>query len=83
MDAPLIPPRRVSRAQRERQAALKVLAAIFLALFLCGALFFAFQIFETARQAVLVLGAPDLSGLNEPIFGASNARTAPPNIAAC
>ncbi len=62
--------------------AVKILAAIFLVLFLCGALFFAFQIFETARQAALILGAPDLSDLNVPNFSASTARTAPPNIAA-
>ncbi len=75
-------PRRASRAQRERKWLLRALAIIFLALFLCGAPFFAYQIYETARQAVLAWGAPDLGDLTSPIASAQAARVEPPNIAA-
>ncbi len=76
------PPPRLSRAQRERNTAVRILGLIFVALFLCGAMFFAYQIFETARQALLVLGAPDLGNLSAPDARVQSTRASPPNYAA-
>ncbi|MBI3740491.1 MAG: LCP family protein [Chloroflexi bacterium] len=74
--------RRVSRAQRERALVRNIFLLSCLALFLCGATFFGFQTFETARQAVLVFGAPDLGTLIEPDAAITTPRVNPPNLAA-
>jgi LCP family protein required for cell wall assembly len=60
------------------------IALVFTALFVCGATFFGFQIFDTAREAVLAFGLPELRDL--PSLGIQvatpPARVDPPNIAA-
>lgn len=60
----------------------QALFVILLVPFLCGALFSAYQVYETARLAVLWLGAPDVNPL--PIaFGAREpGAPPPPNVAA-
>lgn len=62
--------------------ALQIVAALLVAMFVCGGLFFAYQIYETVREAVLTLGLPDLGGLQPPAAGPQPARVVAPNIAA-
>lgn len=55
---------------------------VMLLLFGCGALFFAYQIFDTVREAVLVLGVPDIGNLPNYIIPQTSAsRPSAPNIA--
>lgn len=75
-------PRRVSRGQRQRSTLGRGMVLVSIAVFLCGAPFFAFQIYDTARTAVLAFGAPDLGNLTEPRSVVQAARVDPPNIAA-
>ncbi|MCL4396534.1 MAG: LCP family protein [Chloroflexi bacterium] len=62
--------------------ALQLLAALLVAMFVCGGLFFAYQIYETVREAVLTLGLPDIGDLPVLSVGAQPARSTAPNIAA-
>jgi len=48
--------------RRSTRMLIELLAIVFITLFVCGALFFGFQIYETARQAVLALGRPEING---------------------
>jgi LCP family protein required for cell wall assembly len=52
-------------------------------LFGCGATYFAYQFFDTVREAVLTLGAPDIGNLPSLNFNAQTVQAAnAPNIAA-
>ena len=74
---------RQSRAGRERGAAIQMLLFVIAVLFGCGALFFAYQIFDTVRQAVVVLGMPDIGDLPLLVSQPSSApKPNAPNIAA-
>lgn len=74
---------RQSRARRERGAGIQVLLFVIAVLFGCGALFFAYQIFDTVRQAVVVFGMPDIGDLPSLVRAPSSApRANAPNIAA-
>ncbi len=48
----------------ERSLVLQLLLFVFFLLFGCGALFFAYQVFDTVRAAVITLGVPDLGDLS-------------------
>lgn len=61
---------------------LKLVGLVLIALFVCGGLFFAYQIYETVREAVLTLGLPDLGNLPALAMGAQPASADLPNIAA-
>lgn len=71
-------------AQRNNQwtAVLQILVFILVALFVCGGLFFGYQIYDTVREAVLTLGLPDIGDLPSLAVGAQPARANLPNIAA-
>ncbi len=69
----------------ERSLVLQLLLFIFFLLFGCGALFFAYQVFDTVRAAVITFGVPDIGDL--PAFVARQVPQSPskqvtPNIAA-
>jgi LCP family protein required for cell wall assembly len=49
---------------RERALVLQLLLFVFFLIFGCGALFFAYQVFDTVRTAVITLGVPDLGDLS-------------------
>lgn len=61
---------------------LKLSVFILLTLFICGGIFFAYQIFDTVRMAVVALGLPDIADL--PIISTvpQPSREAMPNLAA-
>ena len=67
---------------RPSAAGLKLVGLVLIALFVCGGLFFAYQIYETVREAVLTLGLPDLGNLPALAMGAQPASADLPNIAA-
>lgn len=73
---------RQSRARKERALVVRLLVFTILLLFGCGALFFAYQIFDTVREAVLVLGVPDIGDLPSYISPQVAPRVPGPNIAA-
>ncbi len=64
------------------KAPLIVIGAILLTIFACGGIFFAFQIFETVRMAVVARGLPELSDLPMISAGAQPTRGNVPNISA-
>ncbi len=68
--------------QRHDNLGLKLAGLVFVALFVCGGLFFGYQIYETVREAVLTLGLPDLGDLPVLGVGPQPARADLPNIAA-
>ncbi len=76
-----MPSRRSRRAQRS-SAPLKIAGVLFIGLFLCGAFFFGYQIYDTVREAVIAMGLPEIGNL--PVISAAPQPTqAPaPNIAA-
>jgi polyisoprenyl-teichoic acid--peptidoglycan teichoic acid transferase len=45
---------------RSPLAVIEFIAIVFVSLFVCGALFFGYQIYDTAREAVIALGLPDV-----------------------
>ncbi len=69
-------------AQTVRSLALQVALFVFFVIFGCGALFFAYQIFDTVRYAVITLGVPDIGDL--PAFVSRQVAPQPnaPDIAA-
>src|SRR6266498_5265533 len=72
-----------TRAARQRETTFKTLLFIVIALLLCGAPFAAFSIFETARDAVLTYGSPNLGGIPSINLPLKSARVASgPNIGA-
>ncbi len=78
-------PRVRRRARRSTRVWIEFIAIIFISLFVCGALFFGYQTYDTVRQAVLVLGIPELDGIGMlPAIGAATQPTREPlpNIAA-
>ena len=60
----------------------KVVGLVLIALFVCGGLFFGYQIYETVRETVLAFGLPDLGNLPALALGAQPASANLPNIAA-
>lgn len=73
---------RPSRGERERALALHLVLGLALTLFACGGVFFAYQIFDTVREAVLTLGAPDVGSLPAISAAPQPMREPVPNIAA-
>jgi LCP family protein required for cell wall assembly len=65
-----------------RNFVVQVLMFVLIALFGCGALFSAYEVFDTVREAVLVLGMPDIGNL--PSLGLAPPAPKPnvPNISA-
>ncbi len=61
---------------------LRVIVFLLIALFVCGGVFFGYQIYDTVRQAVLTLGLPDIGNLPSLAIGAQPANASLPNIAA-
>ncbi len=74
--------RQNTRGGRERAFVVQVLIFTLILLFGCGALFFAFQIFDTVREAVVLLGVPDINDLPSFVGQPSAARATGPNLAA-
>jgi LCP family protein required for cell wall assembly len=70
------------RQQRRGNSGLGLIGLVLITLFVCGALFFGYQIYDTVRGAVLVLGLPDLGDLPSLGIGAQPANADLPNIAA-
>ncbi len=73
----------MQRGPAGRSLVLQLLLFIFFLLFGCGALFFAYQVFDTVRAAVVTLGVPDigdLSGFAMPQPAATRQST--PNVSA-
>ena len=67
---------------RSPLAVIEFIAIVFVSLFVCGALFFGYQIYDTAREAVIALGLPDVDS-PPAISAAPSLATEPaPNIAA-
>ena len=68
--------------QRSALRVIEFMAIVFIILFACGALFFGYQVYDAAREAVIALGMPDI-GDPPAIFAAPQATREPmPNIAA-
>ena len=63
-------------------ALIEFVAIVFVLVFVCGALFFGYQIYDTAREAVIALGSPDVDG--PPVISAAPPPVSEPapNIAA-
>lgn len=61
---------------------LRTIVLLLLGLFVCGGLFFGYQIYDTVREAVLTLGLPDIGDLPSLGIGVQPARADIPNIAA-
>jgi len=61
---------------------LRILLLLLVVPFVCGALFFGYQIYDTVRQAVLTLGLPDIGELPALELVPQPARADLPNIAA-
>ncbi len=72
----------MSRPHKQSSSALQVIALTLIMLFVCGALLFGYQIYETVREAVLTLGLPDIGDLPALGVGPQPARADLPNIAA-
>ncbi len=71
-----------SPRRRSPLAVIEFIAIVFVSLFVCGALFFGYQIYDTAREAVIALGLPDVDS-PPAISAAPPLATEPaPNIAA-
>jgi LCP family protein required for cell wall assembly len=70
------------RQQRHGNSGLGLIGLVLITLFVCGALFFGYQIYDTVRGAVLALGLPDLGDLPSLGVGAQPANADLPNIAA-
>lgn len=60
----------------------RIIVFLLLTVFICGALFFAYQIFDTVREAVVVLGVPNIADLPSFVIPQATPRPAAPNIAA-
>ncbi len=76
---------RQSRVDRERAVVLQTAFVLLLVLFSCGALFFAYQIYDTVRQGVLALGVPDIGNLPAyvaPVVSGGTPQPNPPNVGA-
>jgi LCP family protein required for cell wall assembly len=73
-----------TRPTRKRSALpiVEFIALVFISLFVCGALFFGYQIYDTAREAVLVLGSPDVDTAPAIAAVTPPAPAPAPNIAA-
>jgi polyisoprenyl-teichoic acid--peptidoglycan teichoic acid transferase len=56
---------RISQEHRERHLSrlLKMAILLFVSLFVCGALFFGYQVYDTVREAVITFGLPDVGNL--------------------
>lgn len=73
------------RSRRSARILIELAAIVFISLFVCGALFFGFHTYDTVRQAVVVLGMPELDGIGMPpaiSAGTQPTREPLPNIAA-
>ena len=70
------------RRQRYGSSVLLVVGWVLLFLFVFGAFFFGYQIYDTFRMSVLALGLPDLGDLPALSLGAQPASVNQPNIAA-
>jgi polyisoprenyl-teichoic acid--peptidoglycan teichoic acid transferase len=70
------------RRRTESGLGLRTIVLLLLGLFVCGGLFFGYQIYDTVREAVLTLGLPDIGDLPSLGIGAQPARADIPNIAA-
>jgi LCP family protein required for cell wall assembly len=70
------------RRQRHGSSVLLVVSWVLIIVFVCGALFFGYQIYDTVRLSVLALGLPDLGDLPSLNVGARPASVNLPNIAA-
>lgn len=68
--------------QRPARMAIEFFAIVFISLFVCGALFFGYQIYDTAREAVNALGLPDLGNPPAIPIAQPPVPAAAPNIAA-
>jgi len=55
---------------------------LMLALFVCGGLIFAYQVYDTTREVVLTLGLPDIGNPRVLVSGPQPTRASMPNIAA-
>lgn len=55
---------------------------LFIPLLLCGGIFFAYQIYDFTREAVVALGLPEIAGPPAPVIAAQPTRAPAPNISA-
>ena len=69
-------------ARRRDSIVVQFMLMIVFGLFGCGALFFAYQIFDTVREAVVVLGVPNLGDLPSFVMPQVAPRPNAPNVAA-
>ena len=70
------------RRQRHGSSVLIVVGWVLITLFICGALFFGYQIYDTVRMSVLALGLPDLGDLPSINVGSHPASVNLPDFAA-
>lgn len=68
--------------KRKGASPLRLVGLIFFALFVCGGIFFAYQIYDTVRQAVVAFGLPDLGDLPSISAAPQPTREPLPNISA-
>ncbi len=61
---------------------LLILGLVLLTLFVCGGLFFAYQIYDTVREAVITLGLPEIGDIPVLSAGSESPPESLPNIAA-
>jgi len=81
MYARRLPARRARR--RSTRILIEFIAIVFITIFVAGALFFAYQFYDTMRLAVLFFGTPDLNGVSRVVNVANQPTREPlPNIAA-
>lgn len=70
------------RRREQSGLGLRTIVLLLLGLYVCGGLFFGYQIYDTVREAVLTLGLPDIGDLPSLGIGPQPARADIPNIAA-
>jgi polyisoprenyl-teichoic acid--peptidoglycan teichoic acid transferase len=57
------------RHEKQLSVLFKIVVLLFISLFVCGALFFGYQVFDTVREAVITFGLPDVGSL--PVLSAA------------
>jgi LCP family protein required for cell wall assembly len=70
------------RRRKDNSLGWRIAAGVLGIIFVCGSFFFGYQIYDTVRTAVVILGLPDLEDVPSISIGPQPAKADVPNIAA-
>ena len=70
------------RRRKDNSFGWRIAAGVLGIIFVCGSFFFGYQIYDTVRTAVVILGLPDLEDVPSISIGPQPAKADVPNIAA-